>query len=584
MVLAIWGVAGRIGFSVLDEGMIASYSRRILNGEVPHRDIVSVRPLGSALLHVVDLAIPLPLFTTIRLMGLAEVVAYSVLFATFILRRGLLRWTATESVVVATTVLVNIHTFPLMTWYTIDGLLFTGAGLVLAQRAGDTSSRRAELAAMLCLGAAVAVKQSFFAAPLLGVLILWRARPGARWLPAAVRRLAFAAIPGLLYLIWLTVAGALPDALRQLTAGRPVYGRSLFEAIGVITTPADRRAAFSGHFPFEVVVPLLALLVAERRKAARRLVGPARAVVALAVVYLTLSQTLGYVDAWALELTWALVALVALVRVFRGHWSVTALTVLVLAWMTMLSWGHEVPSLVGGTVALCLVSLALGQVDRLDAGRAGLLAATVAFVVVAVVFVHARRDSPYYDRPEAQLTYDLGRIDRDLTGIRTNQVTGQYVAAAARCIKRYPADSVAILPDNPGLYAALGLISPFPLDWVIRGDYAGATAKIVRAAERLERQGNYLVLFQVVSGLELSRMKTLPRATRADSPVMLASPIYDPPLARRIIDTLDGRHIVCGPFLGVYEPNGTQLTGGSSSTGEPPRRSDSPAASRTATT
>jgi hypothetical protein len=580
LIAAIWFSVGRLGFAILDEGMIASYSRRLLNGEVPHRDIVSVRPLGSAVIHIVDLAIPLPLFTTIRLMGLTEVIAYSLLFGTFLFRRDPLRWTLTESLAVTAAALVNLHTFPLMTWYTIDGLLFTALGLVLAQAAAGSGSRRQELAAMLCLGVAAAVKQSFIPAALLGVAVLWSGpiRDGIR---PALRHLLIAAIPGLVYFGVLASFGALPDALKQLTAGRPVYGRALFEGIGLITAPADRRAAFTGHFPFEAVLVVGAFLLAARFAPRPRFVHDAlRVAVVAAVTYVALAGDLGYTDSWSIELTWALAAVVVLSSVVRREWSWVGIAVLAIAWMTMLSWGHEVPALIGGTIALCAVALALGDVRALPTGAGSVAVAAVVLAVVAGVFVHARRAAPYYDRPASQLTFDLGRVDHDFAGIKTNAATGAYVEDSARCIRRYPAKWVAILPDNAGLYAAFALDNPFPLDWIIRGDYAGQTQKIIRAAERLQVHGDYLVLFQIVSGFEFGSLNRLPVATRHDAPVMVASTIYDAPLANRLVSILRAPHITCGPFLGIY----ARSTGDSSSTGEPPRRSDSVAASSTATT
>lgn len=577
---AIWLVAGHLGFAVLDEGMIASYSRRILHGQVPHLDIVSVRPLGSAVLHIVDLAIPLPLFTTIRLMGLVEIVAYSVLFGAFLFRRGPRRWTVVESLAVAAAVLVNIHTFPLMTWQTVDGLLFTALGLVLIDgRDGAIQPRRAA-AGMFCLGLAVTMKQGFFAAPLAGLWILWRReRAGSRrW----ITWIAAAALPGLIYLGTLTAFGALPDTLSELTAHRGVWGRPLLEVIGVITTPANHRPPFTGRFPFEVLATAV-LLLAARRWSHGKLRGPLTALLSLAlvaaVVHVALAGRLTYAGSWSLELMWSLVAVGALAGISAKRWPRTALVVLLVGWMTMLSFGDEIPALVGGTVALCAVAVALGDARALPSGPLSLVAAIAVFATVAAVFVHARREYPYYDRPAAQLTYDLGRVDPDLRGIRTNPVTGAYLSDLVSCTKRYPAPEVAVLPDNPGIYAALGLDNPLPLDWLVRGDYAGQTRKIIRAAQRLDRQGGYLVLFQIVSGFELSSLRSLPHATRRDVPVMIASPVYDQALGRRLVALLHGRHIVCGPFLGVYVP-----TGGSSRTGEPPRRSDSVAASSTPTT
>ena len=46
-----------LGFNPTDEGFVLAYSRRVLDGQVPHRDFISIRPAGSAYLHAPELAI-----------------------------------------------------------------------------------------------------------------------------------------------------------------------------------------------------------------------------------------------------------------------------------------------------------------------------------------------------------------------------------------------------------------------------------------------------------------------------------------------------------------------------------------------
>jgi hypothetical protein len=69
--------------------------------------------------------------------------------------------------------MVNLHLNPSMAWHTTDGLLLTALGLVRMQRALFQTLPRAAAFGLLVLGAAPLMKQSFFLAPLLGVI--WRA-------------------------------------------------------------------------------------------------------------------------------------------------------------------------------------------------------------------------------------------------------------------------------------------------------------------------------------------------------------------------------------------------------------------------
>lgn len=40
-----------LGFNPTDDGFVLAMSRRLLEGEVPHRDFISIRPVASAVFH-----------------------------------------------------------------------------------------------------------------------------------------------------------------------------------------------------------------------------------------------------------------------------------------------------------------------------------------------------------------------------------------------------------------------------------------------------------------------------------------------------------------------------------------------------
>src|SRR5438874_12295885 len=46
-----------MGFTPTDEGFTLAYSRRILDGQVPHRDFIIIRPFFSPLLHVPEVLV-----------------------------------------------------------------------------------------------------------------------------------------------------------------------------------------------------------------------------------------------------------------------------------------------------------------------------------------------------------------------------------------------------------------------------------------------------------------------------------------------------------------------------------------------
>ena len=91
LIVWLYERTAKLGFNILDEALLPAYSSRILHGQAPQLDFISPRPLGSALLHIPDLAIPLPLYLASRLVGITEVVVFLILLAWLVF--GTAPWT-----------------------------------------------------------------------------------------------------------------------------------------------------------------------------------------------------------------------------------------------------------------------------------------------------------------------------------------------------------------------------------------------------------------------------------------------------------------------------------------------------------
>jgi hypothetical protein len=182
VVLWLWvliAFAG-IGFNPTDDGFVNAVSWRILNGQVPHADFIWPRPTGSGYLHLPELLLPTPMVLTGRAIALAEVIGYALLLAVLVLDRPPTRWSLIEAIAVAASALANLNAFPLITSYTVDGLLFIALGAVLLRSALRRDSVPLVIAAFLALGVATVTKQSFWPAPLFGLAWLVAATPGWR--------------------------------------------------------------------------------------------------------------------------------------------------------------------------------------------------------------------------------------------------------------------------------------------------------------------------------------------------------------------------------------------------------------------
>jgi len=550
IVAVIYGSVGRLGFFPTDEGLVLAYSYRILNGEVPHRDFISPRPLGSALLHLVDFAIPGPLFEVSRVIALGEFVAYSVLFAWLVYEVAPGRWSLAMTAGGAASVLVNLNRFPLMAWYTVDGLLLVAAGLLVVRTGVSRGSWRVIVAGFVLLGLAALTKQSFVPATAIGWLILWPRLRTESW-GQRVRDLvvtgAYGAAPFILFVAAISALGGFTQMRHQLLGSALVYGASL------VNPWLTGRDIIALTFLTATTALLSALAATTRANSPESMAGLARAILLTAVVVgASLSEQLGLRgDDWGTRLFWMAVAFCIVESVIRRSVDVVGVALIGTAWMSALSYSFFVPDLVAGSLGIYMVHRTWTGTrwPKVLGPRLGPAIASIAlFAVTSYVFGVNRVQDVYLDRQGYQLTANLSGVSPTFGDISTNPETAQYLAQMKQCVRRFPARNVAILPENAAMYPALSLRNPFPIDWIWPYDVHGSESRILGTTDQLNRDGDYLVMFQTVDEPQIVNGDSLPPAS-AGSPIQAFTPI-----AAEIYARLNGVKTTCGTFLVVYEP------------------------------
>lgn len=126
MVLIIFESYAKYGFNPTDDGFILSGGKYIYDGFIPHKDFVSIRPVGSyffASLYLLFLSSEQLILYT-RLIYLIEVGLISLLLF-FIFKKII---TFVQSIFVEILLLMilfifSLNSFPFMLWHTVDGLL-----------------------------------------------------------------------------------------------------------------------------------------------------------------------------------------------------------------------------------------------------------------------------------------------------------------------------------------------------------------------------------------------------------------------------------------------------------------------------
>jgi len=546
VVFGVFQIVERLGFSPTDDGYVLAQSYRILHGQVPHRDFISVFPAGSPALHIVDFAVPLPLLEATRLVGLIEIVIYTVLFSILVYDRPVRNWSIWQYGVSTIAVLINVNTFPVMGWPTIDALLFVAVGLWVMRVALARGSVPSVYLAFVILGIAGLMKQSFLPSPLLGVLFVvtpFRARGERiriRWPIAA----GLSLLPLAVYVLSIAGFGAAGAMWVQTTHLGPTFHRIFF-----FLPDATNKATF-----ICLLAALGALLLTRSEVIPEGRDRPGLAVlvrIAFIAVLIGVPVSQGFAGpngTWATQIFWALLLYVIVDGWVNASIDWGGVTLLAVALMTMASVGYATPGLVGGSLVLCLACRVWQGLHIEAETRRPLTAmAALVLVIIAAITLHDLHTYHYADLPVSSLPANLTPVAHGLAGIRTNETTYSYMRDMVTCIRRYPASSVAVVPDNAVIYPVLHLRNPFPLDWLYPPVYKGSENLILDAARRLNRAGDYLILFQPVSGF------LLPYNTPQTLVQSAGTVIREQPLLAEIDETLStGSRVLCGPFIGRY--------------------------------
>ncbi len=461
--LTFHALYGSLGFNPTDEGFLLAQSRRLLDGAIPHLDFLSPRPVGSPLLHAhLLLWAGERIFWWGRAVAALEVMATAWLWAALIAGAGIGLTNRGVRLALATAAAaVAVHTFPVMPWHTVDGIFLVLWGLWLARTSLTTWRDDPARALLGCFvaGYAVLCRQNLAPAVLLVPLVAGRWRDPRAWIALA--------LPGLIYAAALALGGALPEAIRQVTANT---GSLLGVAtIGLrLDPPWPIVGVFTG-----LGAAILAVLgrPVTRISAAAFLMMP---LVGAAWQSASSSPWGIPIQGW---LAWGgllgfLPALLARGPALRAALPLS-LFALLLGSTSAISLGHAAPSLAGGGAWLLLAAFGerlLPPVTSDRQARLRLLALVAFLIALGARFHDGRTSLVYMDRSARELTRDAGTALPGASGLLTCDTTWAMLTAwranAAELDRLSGSARWAVVPDLAATWVLSSRANPLPADWL----------------------------------------------------------------------------------------------------------------------
>jgi hypothetical protein len=481
----------RFGLNPTDDGFVLAGARRILAGEVPHLDFISIRPAGSFFLHAPFVLLGSErTFMLSRLFVWFQFACIAWAWVSIIRHRfaALSNWL--EQVAAGFVVFVFCsHSFPVMAWHSLDGLWAASLGSVLC----DSGSGRRKTAGYILVGLAPLFRQGFVFFVPLSLLLFGDVRRWRCWL-AALMPIAF-------YLAYLTANGALGDSVRQLAshAGSDTWRAGVVSYFSRLESLWGLLLGFIG-----------CRLVHDRLPGARiRLGMQVAGSLLLYSVPGIIAFRLGGADylfrtcLFLFGIAFGATAALALADLSISARVRAALLGLAVAWSVSLSLGYNTPALASGVLVLIMMAGARGI-----AGERGLVSATRGMRVVERValilllaatmvgFVLVRRNHVYWEPNAQELVVDLGGALRGAQGIRTDG----HIAAVWQDLRlvedslRAVGRQYCVVPEFAADWVKNPQRNPLPSDWPLDVEMGPDARRVAKAIA--DRRGRLVVILQ----------------------------------------------------------------------------------------
>ncbi|MFH1868403.1 MAG: hypothetical protein ABH843_05485 [Candidatus Omnitrophota bacterium] len=451
------------GFNLTDNGYIMAYSRRILNGQIPHRDFIYICPAGSPFLHTPSVffggnyAFWLSrLFVWFQFASIAWAWIYIIdKFLGGVFNRaekfsfGLIGFA------------LSAHNFPIMSWTTIDGLFLASAGIAFCA----SKLQNLKFLGYLLLGSSYLCRQSFLPPAFFSIFILGDWRRQRFWLALG--------LPGVIYTVYLYLNGALPDAILQIAGMQTDW-----ETPGIIKYIVNKKTILAGMLcgllGLSLISGKLKVAIFEGRNNARRLAG----VIAAYFPVLAMAVALG-LGRRIMSCSYALfgaalgVLLYIIIEAKKQPEAIRVGALVLLAtWCASISVLYTFPGIASGLPALFLigyVQLLNVDISKNSPLRKALIICQILLVAITVVnfgITRIRYDQLIYGTGPTESKYPLGGLFPGANMIKADFNTYQLLSDLKEAIDKAEGSNYIIVPDFAAWWVKSKKENILPVEWI----------------------------------------------------------------------------------------------------------------------
>ncbi|MBZ0212449.1 MAG: hypothetical protein K8H99_01505 [Nitrospirae bacterium] len=425
--------------------------------QTPHLDFISIRPVASPMLHVIDLLISKDhVFLVSRGLVWMQVAVVTWLWSKAAFQYVPSIGEAERLLVSLIAFHCSLSVFLISPWHTMDGLFFASIGVHFLLRCPRSPS----WIGFGILGVSILCKQSFLFAPILMVLTLKEYRNWSNMVSMIV--------PVALYALAVAVAGGFSDLMLQISshidvaeiALKPILNRECAVGLAFSTLPAV--AWRFKHRLGSITPALVRFLIFSIMPSA---------------VYIYCLVAEKYLFIYSNFLFGLLCGAIIFMLISRfvstsSLWTLSTASAF-LAWSSSLSIGSNWPILASGMMLLCLYAYGMeNQPDRahgvdVRSSHIRVLCMGVLSVIGLGAYVALRKKVVYQDLSEPYLVMHLDGILPGGNGIRTNKETAAFLSELRDLARESTMQgrTYAVVPDCAGWWVASDQPNLLPIDW-----------------------------------------------------------------------------------------------------------------------
>lgn len=478
----------RYGFSATDDGFVLAYSRRILAGELPHIDFITIRPAGSAIFHS-----PFVLFGgdfTIYLSRLFVWFEFTLLAVAIVIVAERLLKTKfhllARVAVAGVALFCSAHFFPLMAWYTIDGLFMIMLGSILV----TSKSEKLKYVGYLVIALSYLCKQNFLPAVLVSPFIFSDWKKFKVWLALL--------LPGLVYLLPGLFTWKLSEYTAQLATqsdlnltGLQVYQKSL----------PFMSSIFTGF-----IFSFLLFLPPYQYRNKQFNIGYFLALILILFVmknnfpFLASSDYLNTGSFIFAGLFFGNLLFLLTKSAAHGVLLKYAIFIGLVVWCSAISLGYNNPAL-GSGLLLAILLIEVLYIAKSQDERSNIMQGLVIFLLIYLTvlayipFDIGRQKLIYQELPKDQLKYSLTGLLPGGRGIKTDYSRYMYFADLNKTIAGLNGRKFALLPENAAYWIKSNDLNPLPIDWPNKYEVNSHTElRLERSVDDLLEGGGCILL------------------------------------------------------------------------------------------